>query len=467
MLNIVCTHTHPSYQSIPYSDTDSIFILFPTWITTKPDAFKWLKTICDAVTNHFASMEAGSPIMLQAEKCMSGGILTNKKRYIFMKYEGVNDTGKILAKGVEIARRDNCEMVVDCMTLMVKKLFTDADKDGAVQILKDTLRDLMGGKVDIGRLVISKAISKEDYKTDPPHVAVAHRMKLRDPSYEAGTAERIPYVIAANGGKSVAERAEDPLWLINHHIGIDLDYYIQNQLAGPVSRILMWIYGCAQDKHTISKYEDELRRLEEAGAYTKKTEDGLKKAIKLMQDHTISHFFGPAALSAFPRKIQSTAAKKGAIDSFFRRATPAVKRCVHGEPVDSCPVCNPMVPASVCILCARKTIHMGEGNICIACAQHRCFHCLAPLAATAQTSTSCPVCLVIESLRKRYRLSDSPSKNSDIEDLLKKAAEAKLQCDKCRGYADETEISCFQKDCCNLYKRATLDIMIKNICQQS
>lgn len=367
-------------------DTDSIFILFPNWIETIEDAFKWLKQICDAVTTHFAP----SPIMLQAEKVMRRVILINKKRYISAKYESVNDKGKVLAKGVEIARRDNCGMVVKCMTGVVDAFLIEGDEKKGLEIIENTLRGLLGAETDLGDLVVSKAITKETYATKslPAHLAVAQRMQKRDPSYEAAPAERIPFVIVCNGGKSVAERAEDPLWAINHQMPIDVSYYIEKQLAGPVARILMWKYGSAQDKHCIEKAEAYLRELQEKkdhafgdDARLKKAHDTLVKAIKMMQEHVVQRFFGPAALGKYPRRVQSTAGKKGSIDSFFKR--------------DSVP------------------------------------------SATA---------------------------SADVEDFQLQAAAAKAKCDKCRGYSDEVEIKCCQRDCLNLYKRASIAIKLKQLC---
>ena len=469
-----------------YGDTDSIFILFPDWIVTKEDAFGWLKIICDAVTEHFVSLEPGSPIMLQAEKAMRGGILINKKRYIFMKYEGVDDKGKILAKGVETARRDNCQMVVECMNNVMAKLFPSdgkVDKDGALQVIWDVLRDLMAGKTDIGKLVITKAISKSNYKNDPPHLVVARKMQARDPSYEAGPAERIPFVIVSNGGKSVTERAEDPLWAIKQQIPIDLDYYIMNQLAGPVARILMWMHASPQDLHTMHACEQHFRDTQEklAGDFTRisTAHKELVKSIKTMQEHTIQQLFGPNSLSKFPRKIQSTAGKRGSIDSFFTTKKKQNKRCIHGndppacakclnhcekcgnelgEEDGICPKCNP-----ACIRCQRPVERVVDGNICIPCAEHRCRACSEPLDPDQKDGCLCKGCDARFQVRKRHRITLATTTTPDIEDLVKQAAEAKLKCDKCRGYADETEIRCVQKDCNNLYRRATLETRMKNL----
>jgi hypothetical protein len=334
----------------------------------------------------------------------------------------------------------------------------------------------MAGKTDIGKLVISKSISKENYKNEPAHLAVARRMKARDPSYESGPAERIPFVIVSNGGKNVTQRAEDPLWAIKEQIPIDIDYYIQNQLAGPCSRILMWFFASAQDKHTVTTCEDHLRLLQEKipddFARLKSAKDELVKAIKMMQKHTVERFFGPGALIKFPRKIQSTAGKRGSIDSFFSKSG-AKKRCSHGNEPSKCAQCNCNCCAkcgkvleedeTICTVCekvcpvCKRALLLPDG-VCVPCSQNKCRGCLADLVGGGGF---CNLCETRMHIRKRLRISRVNS-TADIEDLVTQAAVAKLKCDKCRGYADETEIRCVQKDCNNLYLRATLETRIKN-----
>ena len=202
----------------------------------------------------------------------------------------------------------------------------------------------------------------------------------------------------------------------------------------------------------------------------------------MMQENTIKHFFGPAALAAFPRKIQSTAGKKGSIDSFFLKSSSSSsssrKRCRHDHEPTSCPECarrcskcSAALPEDeeLCPLCNPKCARCGRtvaetvpeeaGGICIACIEHHCYVCREP---TDSSSLLCKPCATRKEMRKRHRVTLSNT-TTDIEDLINQAAEAKLKCDKCRGYSDEMEIKCVQKDCNNLYRRATLEIRLKNM----
>ncbi len=222
---------------------------------------------------------------------------------------------------------------------------------------------------------------------------------------------------------------------------MDYDYYIQNQLAGPCSRILMWILGPPEEMEAIRLSENYLRKVQDDGAgpvHIEAAKKQLVKGIETMQKHVQLRFFGPSALSVHVRKVQSTAGQKGKIDSFFSRPKPTA---VVAENMPKCAGCG------------VKTVLDAAGK-CIHCASHVCYACKAPV----EDHGPCPKCAVSIGLRRK---AIAASAMSDIEDIEAMAAEAKAKCDKCRGYTDETEIKCVQRDCSNLYRRATLASRLK------
>jgi hypothetical protein len=392
---------------------------------------------------------------------MHNVILTNKKRYLSALSTGPTAEPYLDTKGIELARRDSCHMVVKTMKSLLDKLILEDKPDEARTIINDTLRELLGGRVDISDLVITKALTKDDYKGKPAHVAVVERMRKRDPSYEAALSDRIPFVITVAGDKNAKlfEMADDPLWVINHgmygalhfisltqafaEIPLDYDYYIHHQLSGPVSRILMWVYGSTQDKQSIRTNEDHLRKVENDNASDEVVAEARKrldKSMKQMQKSVATMLFGPAALAVHFRKSQSTASQKSRIDSFFK---PVAK------------VATPVIDYPRCSKCNRATT-LDVLGVCTCCNDHICFSCRMPVADHGP----CTKCSVSIDLRRK---SLAACAIADVEDLFTLAAEAKLKCDKCRGYTDEVEIACCQRDCNNLYRRAALASRIKNI----
>lgn len=69
-------------------------------------------------------------------------------------------------------------------------------------------------------------------------------MRKRDPGSAPRLGDRVPYVIVAKGNKAPAyEKAEDPIYVLKNGIPIDTKYYLEHQLAKPLTRIFEPILG--------------------------------------------------------------------------------------------------------------------------------------------------------------------------------------------------------------------------------
>ncbi len=206
----------------------------------------------------------------------------------------------------------------------------------------------------------------------------------------------------------------------------------------------MWILGSHDDMIGIRLAETRLLKAQtNGGGNLEAARKHLSKCMKIMQDHIQTMLFGPQALSVHVRKIQSTSGQKGKIDSFFK----PIKRVVSQQPSIG----------KGCVGCGRIT-KLDAGGVCAPCADHKCFNCGVHVADRGP----CASCSHSIELRRK---AVAASTMSDIEDLRRQAAEAKAKCDKCRGYSDEVEIKCVQKDCPNLYRRATLAARIRQLCR--
>jgi DNA polymerase elongation subunit (family B) len=303
-------------------NTDSIFVSFPG-VEDVEAAFKSLVSLCKVVTDSFAP----SVIVLQPEKVMYPIEMVGKKKYIFNMYEGsAKAKPKLSYKGVELARRDNCGLVIDCMTEVVDYLMLRNSPKLAKEALDKTLQEILLGKVDINKLVVSKTITKDDYKIDPIHVIVSKKMFQRDPSYDlTGPGEKVPFVIVRKDGKTLGDKAEDPLYAITHGYQIDSEYYIQNQLAGPMSRVFMFVDMDPGEKKWLRGMELKIREAEfqhevdeEKIAGLVKDRKSLIEALRKRKEHDL---FGMGALQKFSRKI--TAGGRG-IGAFFKPVGPVI-----------------------------------------------------------------------------------------------------------------------------------------------
>ena len=178
------------------------------------------------------------PIQLEFEKCYFPYLLISKKRYAGLFWTKPTKLDKIDAKGIETVRRDNAPVVSELLQECLNRILIHRDVNSAIAYTKTVIQEILQNKMDLSMLVISKSISKSEYKAKQAHVELANRMRKRDPSNAPGIGDRVPYVIIRGAkGAPAYERAEDPLYVLEHGIPVDTSYYVEQQLKKPLTRI--------------------------------------------------------------------------------------------------------------------------------------------------------------------------------------------------------------------------------------
>ncbi|KAK3945807.1 DNA polymerase delta catalytic subunit [Diplogelasinospora grovesii] len=229
-----------------YGDTDSVMVKFGT-----KDLAEAMKLGEDA--SQFVSAKFIKPIKLEFEKVYFPYLLINKKRYAGLYWTKPEKYDKMDTKGIETVRRDNCLLVQTVIEKVLRMILIDQDVPGAQEYVKDTIADLLQNKVDMSKLVITKALTKDDYAAKQAHVELAQRMKKRDAGSAPGLGDRVAYVMVkgAAGSKNF-ERSEDPIYVLEHNVPIDTKYYLDNQLAKPLGRIFEPILGETKAKSLLT-----------------------------------------------------------------------------------------------------------------------------------------------------------------------------------------------------------------------
>ncbi|MBF4469262.1 MAG: hypothetical protein ISP01_07625 [Methanobrevibacter arboriphilus] len=166
---------------------------------------------------------------LEYEGFYRRGFFVTKKRY------AVIEDGVIIAKGLELVRRDWAPVAKDTQQGILMAILKDGDVEKAVQIIRKILKKVKSGDVDMKDLIIHTQITKKlsDYKQIGPHVVAAQR--LEDKGMKIGRGTIIQYVVVKGKGP-ISQRAipfEDSEKYI-----YDSDYYIDNQIIPAVSRIM-------------------------------------------------------------------------------------------------------------------------------------------------------------------------------------------------------------------------------------
>ena len=228
-----------------YGDTDSVMIRFGF-----PDVATCMEY--GKLASRIISEKFISPIKLEFEKVYFPYLLLKKKKYAGLYWTNPDKFDHKDCKGLEMVRRDNCLMARKATEKVLDILLIQRDELLAKSYVMNLVNDLLNNRVDISELVITKSISRKiaieglqesEYKTKSAHVALAEKMAKRNPDNPPGIGDRIPYVIT-KGVKNMKlyQRSEDPVMVMDKDMPLDLEYYIENQLQGPIDRIFEAVF---------------------------------------------------------------------------------------------------------------------------------------------------------------------------------------------------------------------------------
>ena len=281
-----------------YGDTDSIYVMFNTEFEGKKhfDAtFDIAQECADKITENLFK----KPMELEFEKMMYPFYLFTKKRYATVIWTNKDKYDYIDYKGIQIKRRDSCNYVKEegvkiFETLLLNDIYDfkfgldNKNIDISTKMAKDSISALLQGKVPINKLVVSKSF-REGYSYEKkgvcpicdktwfrkddngkkdmvipdtllrkeslcpscdknvifkkmlpnlPHVALAEKMKERDPFNCPVIGDRVPYVFIKGDPKlKQFEKVEDPVFSTNNMLSIDYLYYFEHQLKSVLETI--------------------------------------------------------------------------------------------------------------------------------------------------------------------------------------------------------------------------------------
>jgi DNA polymerase elongation subunit (family B) len=257
------------------------------------------------------------PMGLAYEKTLMPFILLSKKRYVGMLYEDDPNDGYLKFMGLVLKRRDNCDLVKDVYGGILHHLMR-SDIPSAIQFLYDSLEQLIGGKVPMDKLAITKAL-RGDYKNPAAiaHRVLADRIGIRDPGNKPKAGDRMKYVyVVKKGAKLQGEKIETPDYILANRLPIDYTHYITNQLMKPLQQLfglaVEQIWELEKKPAEIAKYRRDMDGLkretgEDLELFMKKREKYTSAKIKaLLFDKFLAKVFnaqnGVRTMDAFYSK---------------------------------------------------------------------------------------------------------------------------------------------------------------------
>ncbi|GAA5819654.1 MAG: conserved hypothetical protein [Methanobrevibacter sp. CfCl-M3] len=190
------------------------------------------KTINTQVNEFLTYLNSTLPesMELEYEGFYRRGFFVSKKRY------AVIEDGKIIAKGLELVRRDWAPIVKTAQKDVLMAILKNGNVDEAIEIIKKVLKKIKTGNLNMEELVIHTQITKKlsNYKQVGPHVVVARKLEAENRlKAEKGTI--IQYVIVKGKG-SISEKAIPYEDYVDGTY--DPEYYINNQVLPAISRIM-------------------------------------------------------------------------------------------------------------------------------------------------------------------------------------------------------------------------------------
>jgi DNA polymerase I len=211
-----------------YTDTDSVFILMDK--RSKEDVFAFLKKVNSGLPS---SME------LELEDFYTSGVFVGKRgaaQGAKKKYALLSESGRVKIKGFELVRRDWANIARETQKAVLEAILKEGSKEKAVEIVKDVIKRLMEGKIEIKDLAIHTQLRKSirSYDITSPEVSAARKAveegKKRVDEVEGVT---IGYVITKHGN-SISEKAQ----LEDLATDYDPNYYIDHQIIPATLKIL-------------------------------------------------------------------------------------------------------------------------------------------------------------------------------------------------------------------------------------
>ena len=183
---------------------------------------------------------------LEYEGFYRRGFFVSKKRY------AVIEDGEIIAKGLELVRRDWAPIVKKTQEAVLMAILKEGDSDKAISEVKKVLKKIKKGDVDKKEMIIHTQITKplDQYKQVGPHVIAARKIEEHGIKQTRGTI--VQYIITKGKG-SISQRAVP--YEYSEGYAYDKDYYINNQLIPAIERIMYSFGYTKQDLEDMAKGE--------------------------------------------------------------------------------------------------------------------------------------------------------------------------------------------------------------------
>uniref|UniRef100_A0A8B9KI61 DNA polymerase n=1 Tax=Astyanax mexicanus TaxID=7994 RepID=A0A8B9KI61_ASTMX len=247
----ILMHTKDMVQKmnldVIYGDTDSIMINSNS--TNLEEVMKLGNKVKSEVNKLYKLLE------IDIDGVFKSLLLLKKKKYAALMVEQQGDgryTTKQEFKGLDIVRRDWCDLAKECGNYVLGQILSDQNRDTILENIQQHLIEVgekvASGSIPVNMFEIHKALTKDpqDYpdKKSLPHVHVALWINSQS-GRKVKAGDTISYVICQDGSNLAAsQRAYAPEQLQKQQgLSLDNQYYLSQQVHPVVGRICEPIEG--------------------------------------------------------------------------------------------------------------------------------------------------------------------------------------------------------------------------------
>ncbi|XP_076577515.1 DNA polymerase alpha catalytic subunit isoform X2 [Chaetodon auriga] len=247
----ILMHTKDMVQKmnleVIYGDTDSIMI--NTNSTSLEEVFKLGTKVKVEVNKLYKLLE------IDIDGVFKSLLLLKKKKYAALVVETHGEgrySVKQELKGLDIVRRDWCDLAKECGNYVIGQILSDQNRDVIVENIQKHLVEVgekvAAGEIPLNQYEINKALTKDpqDYpdKKSLPHVHVALWINSQG-GRRIKAGDTVSYIICKDGSTLAASQRAYALEQLQKQEGLSLDtqYYLAQQVHPVVSRICDPIEG--------------------------------------------------------------------------------------------------------------------------------------------------------------------------------------------------------------------------------
>jgi len=229
-INLIMKKAEEEGLKVIYGDTDSIFVELKD--KTKEDAINFAKKVNSILPK---DME------LELEGFYPRGVFVTKKTTkeevgAKKKYALLTEDGKIKIRGFEFVRRDWSRIAKIAQQKVLEAILKKGEKEEAIKALKEIIKNLEEGKVNLKDLVIYTRLRKDlrSYDVTSPELSAALKaIKEGKKKKEEIEGSVIGYIITKQGS-TISEKAT----LEEFAKDYDAKYYINHQVLPAAMKIL-------------------------------------------------------------------------------------------------------------------------------------------------------------------------------------------------------------------------------------